>query len=174
MTKDIPEDQKLSVYTGAVSFKGGHGIEGTYQNFTPFTAINAKCVFESKDDKSTGVVIDTELILKMNPDVIFLDPNNMSFVSKDFESNPAFYESLKAVQNNQVYSMLGYNWYHTNVEIALADCYYAATVLYPEVFKDINAVDKANEIFEFLLDAPNYYQDLTAVGFGFGPLKIGE
>lgn len=31
-TSDIPEESKPRVFTGACSFKGGHGIEGTYRD----------------------------------------------------------------------------------------------------------------------------------------------
>lgn len=173
-TKEIKDEDKPSVYTGAVSFKGGHGIEGTYQNFPPFEAINANSVFKASDNTSKGVIIDPELILEMNPDIIFLDPNNIGLVNKDYKNNADFYRSLKAVQKGKVYTMLGYNWYYTNVEIALADCYYAASIVYPQQFSDIDAVKKANEIFSFMLGASDYYKHLEEAGFGFGTIKIGE
>ncbi|MDD3169762.1 MAG: iron ABC transporter substrate-binding protein, partial [Eubacteriales bacterium] len=39
-TKDIPDDQKPSVYTRAVSFRGAHAFEGTYADYPPFTVIH--------------------------------------------------------------------------------------------------------------------------------------
>ncbi len=173
-TKDIKDEDKPSVYSGAVSFKGGHGIEGTYQNFPPFMAINAKNVFKAKGKSSKGVVIDPELVLEMNPDIIFLDPNNLKLVNEDYKNNTKFYKSLKAVQNGKVYTMLGYNWYYTNVEIALADCYYAASVVYPKQFSDVDPVNKAKEIFSFMLGSSDYYKQLDKEGFGFGKITIGE
>lgn len=173
-TKDIKDEEKPSVYSGAVSFKGGHGIEGTYQNFPPFMAINAKSVYKANDETSKGVVVDPELVLKMNPDIIFLDPNNINLVNEDYKNNAKFYKSLNAIQQGKVYTMLGYNWYYTNVEIALADCYYAASVVYPKQFSDVNPITKAKEIFSFMLGSSDYYQQLDKEGFGFGKIKIGE
>ncbi|NCC87375.1 MAG: iron ABC transporter substrate-binding protein [Clostridia bacterium] len=173
-TKDIKDEDKPSVYCGAVSFMGGHGIEGTYQNFPPFIAINAKTVYESKDKISQGVVVDSESILEMNPDIIFLDPNNLNLVNENYKNNADFYNSLNAVKKGEVYTMLGYNWYYTNVEIALADCYYAASVVYPQQFSDVDPVQKAKEIFSFMLDSSDYYQQLEKEGFGFGKITIGE
>lgn len=173
-TKDIKEEEKPTVYAGAVSYCGGHGIEGTYQNFPPFLAINAKNVYESTGTESTGVVIDPEMILSMDPDIIFLDPNNRSFVEEDYKKNKDFYESLQAVKNGNVYSMLGYNWYYTNVEIAMADCYYAASMVYPEQFEDIDPEEKAEEIFDFMLGAPDYYNELKENGFGFSSMVLGD
>jgi iron complex transport system substrate-binding protein len=79
-----------------------------------------------------------------------------------------------AVKNNKLYTMLGYNYYYTNVEIALADCYYAGTVIYPNEFSDINPEEKANEIFSYLIGSDTYYQELTDVGLGFSKINLGE
>ena len=61
----------------------------------------------------------------------------------------------------------------SNLETALADAYYAACILYPEQFKDVDPVAKAGEIFEMLLGA-NPYKDLKEAGYEFRPIKIGE
>lgn len=174
-TKDIPDDQKPTVFSGAVSFRGGHGIEGTYANFPPFVAINAKNVVD-ETGKDGSLIIDKEKILTWNPDIIFLDPNNMQLVRDDYKDNADFYHSLKAVQDGKVYTQIAYNWYTTNVEVAIADAYYAETIIYPEQFKDVNIVEKANEIFVHMLGdkAEHYYQDLVDGQLGFGELKIEE
>ena len=174
-TKDVKDEEKPSVYAGAVSFSGGHGIEGSMKNFPPLVAINAKsAILPNEGGKTQAVNLDPEEILNKNPDIIFLDPNNLSLVNKDYAKNPSFYKSLKAVQKDQVYTMLGYNWYHTNVEIAMADCYYAGSVVYPKQFADIPSEKKAAEIFQFMLGSDNYYEQLKEHGFGFGKIKIGE
>jgi iron complex transport system substrate-binding protein len=41
-TKDIPDDQKPSVYVGGLGMKGTHGIESTQGNYALLNAINAK------------------------------------------------------------------------------------------------------------------------------------
>lgn len=173
-TLAISDENKPKVYTGAVSFKGGHGIEGTYTNFPLFTALNVKDIFGDTEAVSEGVTIEKEKILMEDPEIIFLDPNNISIVNKDYEANEDFYNSLTAVKNDKLYTMLGYNYYYTNVEIALADCYYAAAIIYPDEFKDIDPVEKANEIFSFLLESDTYYQELKDAGFGFGKITLGE
>ena len=173
-TKDVPDSDKPSVYTGAVSFKGGHGLEGTYTNFPIFTVMEANDVTSGLSGTVGGVIVDKEQILTWNPDIIFLDPNNRSLVEEDMQTNPGLYASLSAFQNQRVYTCLGYNWYHTNVEIALADCYYVASVLYPEQFQDIDPIEKAEEIFRFMLGSDTYYQELEAAGLGFGEIQLGE
>lgn len=174
-TKDITDNQKPTVFSGAVSFRGGHGIEGTYAQFPPFVAINAKNVVD-ETGKDGSLIIDKEKILTWNPDIIFLDPNNMHLVRDDYKDNADFYHSLKAVQEGKVYTQIAYNWYTTNVEVAIADAYYAGSIIYPEQFKDVDIVEKANEIFVKMLGdkAEHYYQDLVDGQLGFGELKIEE
>ena len=60
-----------------------------------------------------------------------------------------------------------------NLETALADAYYAAWVIYPEQFADIDPVEKAEEIFEMLLGV-NPYGDLKEAGYEFCPITIGK
>lgn len=173
-TSGIDEEEKPLVYAGAVTFKGGHGIEGTYTNFPIFNVLNVKDIFDESYTESTGVTIEKEIVLSSDPDIIFLDPYNMSIVNQDFNTNQNYYNSLKAFNSENIYTMLGFNNYYTNVEIALADSYYAGTVIYPDEFSDIDAVEKANEIFEFMLGSETYYDDLEDGGFGFGKITIGE
>lgn len=173
-TKSIPNENKPKVYTGAVSYKGRHGIEGTYSNFPPFTVLHAIDILNDINTSSKGIVIDKEKILIENPDYIFLDPYNVPLVNADYAINQEYYLALSAISNNHVYTMLGYNYYYTNVEIALADCYYVGTILYPKQFSDIDAEEQAKEIFNFFLASDTYYQDLKDAGLGFGEITLEE
>lgn len=175
-TADIKDTEKPSVFTGACSFKGGHGIEGTYTNFPPFTAIGALNVADELSDKTGGVVVDLEQIAVWDPDYIFLDPNNMQLVNDDYAVNAGFYDSLSAVREGRVYAQVAYNWYTTNVETAVIDAYYAGKVIFPEQFDDIDIETKANEVYTTLLgeEASAYYKDMTENGLAWKQLKIGE
>ena len=173
-TGNIPETEQVIAYSGAMSFKGGHGIEGTYQNFPIFQMLHVKEIIKPSTLESTGVTIEKEKVLAANPPYIFLDPGNLTMVKNDYSQNPNYYRSLDAYKKGNIYSLPGYNFYYTNVEIALADCYYVGSVLYPEAFKDINPEKKAAEIFELFLGSKTYYKDMSKAGFAFGKMKIGE
>ncbi len=171
-TKDIPDSSKPSVYVGGVSFKGHHGFEGTEAGYGPFALIGAKNLADTTGQ--TGAFnIDLEQVLSWDPDVIFVDFNGMNFIKEHYAENPEYYNALTAVQEGKVYSQISFRSSASNLETALADAYYAASVIYPEQFHDIDPIAKAEEIFEKLLGV-NPYEDLKEAGYEFRPIKIGE
>ena len=171
-TKDIPDSSKPSVYVGGVSFKGHHGFEGTEAGYGPFQLIGAKNLADTTGQNG-AFNIDLEQVLAWDPDIIFLDFNGMSLINADYAKNPDYYNALTAMQEGKVYSQISFRSSASNLETALADAYYAACVMYPEQFKDVDPVEKAGEIFEKLLGA-NPYEDLKEAGYEFRPIKIGE
>ena len=171
-TKDIPDSEKPSVYVGGVSFKGHHGFEGTEAYYGPFELIHANNLANTTGQ--TGAFnIDLEQVLSWDPDIIFVDFNGISLINKDYAKNPDYYNALTAVQNGKVYSQISFRSSASNLETALADAYYAACVIYPEHFADIDPVAKAGEIFEMLLGV-DPYADLKEAGYEFRPVEIGK
>ena len=171
-TAGIPEEDKPSVYVGGVSFKGHHGFEGTEANYGPFVLIHANNLADTTG-QSGAFDIDLEQVLAWDPDVIFLDFNGMSLINEDYAKNPDFYQGFTAVQEGRVYSQISFRSSASNLETALADAYYAATILYPEQFADVDPVEKAGEIFTALLGT-NPYEDLKEAGYEFRPIQLGE
>ena len=171
-TKDIPDSEKPAVYVGGVSFKGHHGFEGTEAGYGPFALIHANNLADSTE-QSGAFNIDLEQVLSWDPDIIFVDFNGMNLIREDYAKNPDYYHSLTAVQEGKVYSQISFRSNASNLETALADAYYAACVIYPEQFADIDPVAKAGEIFEMLLGT-NPYADLKEAGYEFRPVQIGE
>ena len=170
--ENIPEEDKPSVYVGGVSFKGHHGFEGTEAFYGPFALIGAKNLADTTG-QSGAFNIDLEQVLSWDPDIIFLDFNGLNLINEDYAKNPDYYNALTAVQEGKVYSQISFRSSASNLETALADAYYAACILYPKEFADIDPVAKAQEIFEKLLGT-NPYADLKEAGYAFRPIKIGE
>jgi iron complex transport system substrate-binding protein len=163
---------KLKAYTGAVTFSGRHGFGGTYSNFGPFTVINALNVA----DKATEVgyyEADLEKIIVWDPDVIFLDPGNMNLVNEEYAANPGYFNSLRAVQEGQVYTMPSFNNMSMNISYALMDAYYAGIVLFPEQFADVDIAQKSSEILTFFL-GENIYNTMAEGGLYYGKITIGK
>lgn len=190
-TKDIPDSDKLRAYTGAVTFNGRHGFAFTYVNFPAFTAVNALNVADVLLEERTGEAaaeaatsgkayigndgfeVDLEQIIAWDPDIIFLDPGNMDLVNDEYANNPGFFDSLRAVQEGQVYTMPSTNAAGPNVTYLLINAYYAGLTLYPEQFSDIRLEDKAAEIMEMML-GENFFDQMVEGGLYYGTITIGE
>ena len=171
-TKNIPESEKPSVYVAGVSFKGAHGFEGTEAGYGPFALIHARNLADTTGQ--TGAFdIDLEQVLSWDPDILFLDFNGMALIREDYAKNPDYYNALTAVQEGRVYSQISFRSFASNLETALADAYYAACMIYPEQFSDVDPVAKAGEIFEMLLGS-NPYAELKEAGYELRPIKIGQ
>ncbi|MFA0816544.1 MAG: iron ABC transporter substrate-binding protein [Anaerofustis sp.] len=149
-TSGISDSDKPTVYYGAQSMKGAHGIESTTGNYSLFNVLNTKSVVDTADI-SGYVMLDKEQLLEWNPDVIFIDLGGLSLVKQDYTGNPGYYAALSAFEDGEVYSQLPYNYYSTNIDVALIDAYYMGTVLYPDEFKDVDIAKFANDTFKTML-----------------------
>jgi len=152
-TKSIKAKPK--VYAGGLGYKGAHGITSTDADFPPFTMLNAINVAAETGQKG-HIFIDKEILLKWQPDYLFIDSNSISLVKDDFLKNPVFYKAIKAIKDKKAFSVISYNAYNTNVELLLANSYFIGKTLYPTEFKDIDPIKKADEIMEFFVGKPVY------------------
>lgn len=164
--------KKPSVYMGGMGFRGPHGFDGTCADYPPFTVIGADNIAD-RTGYSGPFLMNPEEVAAADPDIIFLNPSNLYLIREDYRKNPAFYRHLSAVREGKIYSQVSYNYNSTNMEIAVADAYYAGFILYPEAFADIRFEEKAEEIFQTMLGC-GYLPVLEAAGIGFGPLTLGE
>jgi len=171
-TRNIADSEKPSVYVAGVSYKGAHGFEGTEAGYGPLALIGAKNLADTTG-KTGAFNIDPEQVLRWDPEIIFIDFNGMDLIREDFAKNPDFYNSLTAVQEGRVYSQISFRSSAANLETALADAYYAACILYPEQFRDVDLEAKAGEIFETMLGT-DPYGDLKEAGYEFRPITIEE
>lgn len=169
-TKNI--NVKANVYVGGLSYKGLHGISSTDTLFPPFAMVNANNVAGEVETKG-HIFIDKENLIKWNPDFLFLDINSLGIIEEDFQKIPIFYQSINAVKGNRVFSILPYNAYNTNVELLLANAFFVGKTIYPYLFKDIDCIDKTNEITAFFLGLP-LYEQIQAVKGGFGNIVFED
>ena len=154
-------------YIGGVGRRGAHGILSTEPAYSPFTFVHV-------DNVASGLglehaFIDQEQLLEWNPEHLFIDEGGYSLAMEALEEHP--YGILDAVREGRLYGLLPYNWYTTNYGTVLANAYYVGSILYPELFKDIDPVAVADEIYGEMVGGPAY-RDM-AESFG-GFKKIGE
>lgn len=160
-----------SVYVGAVSYKGRQPFTSSQAKFPPLTLINTSSIADKVSNKPGFVPLDFEYILSMQPEIIFIDLNNLDVVIEDYSKDIAKYCSLKAFREGKIYSILPFNYYHTNVATALADAYYMGKIIYPDKFVDVDPEAKANEIFKMFLGRELYSDFVKGFDRGFSSLS---
>jgi iron complex transport system substrate-binding protein len=171
-TSGIPDSEKSKAYAGAVTFNGKHGFGGTYSNFGPFAVINALNVADKAGEEGFYEA-DLEKIIVWDPDVVFLDPGNMSLVNDEYATNPDYFKTVRAVREGRVYTMPSFNYAGTNITYALMDAYYAGIVLFPERFADVDIAEKSAEILTLFLGT-NIYDEMVKGGLYYGKITIGQ
>ena len=162
-----------TVYLGCQSYQGSHGIESTTGDYPLFNALHARNVVEEAGIDGY-VTLDKEKLLELDPDFLIIDAGGLSVLQEDYETNPDYYESLSAVKRGNVYLQLPFNYYGTNLEIALADAYYIGTVLYPEAFTDVDPAGKFDEICQALLGIDAYETIAETYFGGYQRLELGK
>lgn len=173
-TSSIADDDKPTALCAAATFRGGHGIAGVYANNAVFATVNAKDVTVGYIDAQKGVEVDKEQVLEWNPDLIVLDASNLGLVENEYAEDPAFFESLNAVKNGELYQWPNSTSNYTNVEIPLVNAYYIGSVMFPEAFADVDFETKAEEIFRFFLGHDGYLSVLNNAGMGYGSVVLGK
>ncbi|PID76742.1 MAG: iron ABC transporter substrate-binding protein [Deltaproteobacteria bacterium] len=172
-TAHIPEEKRPTVFVGGVAFKGPHGLQSTEPGYPPFSFVHAKnMAFDASSAKQLhSTNVSKEQIVAWNPDYLFLDLATLQMGAEagglhELKTDPA-YQLLSAANNGRVFGVLPYNWYNANYGSILANAYFIGKTIYPECFKDVDPVKKADEIYSFLVGKPVFasmnkaFQDLV-------------
>ncbi len=166
-------EDKPSVYLGCQSNRGSHGIESTVGNYVLFDVMGIRNA-AGEAGIPEYAMIDKEQIIEMNPDIIIVDAGGYDPLVEDYNANPEFYNSLRAFKEGKVYMQMPYNYYSTNLEIAMADAYYIGSVVYPELFADTDIQTKFAEISEFMLGMNCYDSIANDYYGGYQTVNLGE
>ena len=174
-TIDIPESGRKTAFIGGLSAGGSHGLMSTSSRYVPFTWCNiVNIAANNADIYSTD--FSKESLVYADPDYIFIDAGTLKVEDEiggfDDIKSPVFSE-LKAVKNGDVYATLTYNYRATNYATVLADAYYIGKTVYPEKFEDIDAKEKADEIYTMFVGEP-VFDRLNAISDnqGFGQVLL--
>lgn len=171
-TSSVADDKKTRAYSGGVTYNGRHGFTGTYSHFGPFIGVGAKNVADT-DDVDGFYEVDVERVIVWDPDVIFVDPGNIDLVNDSYATATDAYASLRAIQEDRVYTMPSFNNMGTNITYALIDAYWAGSILFSDRFADIEIKEKASEIFTTML-GEDIFDAMQENGLYYGKIKIGR
>jgi iron complex transport system substrate-binding protein len=144
-TADVSDQLPVKVYVGGIGYRGSHGIESTQRDYIPLDwnhTVNAAQQVQAT--VGSHVMVDKEILLGLDPDVIFIDGGGLDLVKADYRRKPDFYRALTAFREGRIYALLPFNHYTTNIDTALADAYAIGKVLYPRRFADVDLVRQAD------------------------------
>lgn len=174
-TINILDEDKPRVYLGCNTYNGGKGsFEESLVEYACFRELNAKNILSNQDYPTNNVTVSLETIVSLNPEMIFVDVANINNLKSEYQEKKAVFETIDAFKNNNIYIQMPFNQYYTNLEIALADCYYLGSIMYPEAFKDLDPISKFDEICSTMLNKNENYYELVSSFYnqGFGLLSL--
>lgn len=165
-TKNIADADKPSIYLGAVNYKGAKSWGGTYDQYAPAMAVNAKNVADAVGTPG-ALDVDLEQIGQWNPDYMFLNAGNLDLLKADYAENKDFFDGLKAFQEKHLYTQPFYNFNGTNVDTGICDAYFIGATIYPQAFADVDLDKKYTEIYETMLGGFDFYSVMKENKMGF-------
>ena len=172
-TADIPESEQKTAYIGGLSAGGAHGLMSTSSRYVPFAWCNIVNV-AANDADIYSTDFSKESLIYADPDYIFIDAATLRVEDEigGFEDiKGTIFSELKAVKNGDVYSTMTYNYRATNYATVLADAYFVGKTVYPEKFEDIDAKEKADEIYTMFVGEP-VFDRLNAITENKGFIKV--
>jgi len=177
-TAGLPETSKKRCYVGGISFRGAHGLLSTELGYPPFVFTESRTMAGKPGKAGAGAeraAVSKEDLLAWNPEVLFIDLSTLDATSRanaleGLRSDP-LWKDLEAVRTGQVYGVLPYNWYTQNFECILANAYFVGKILYPDRFRDVDPVKKADEITRFFVGKA-LFKEMNGQFKGFAYRKI--
>ena len=146
-TADIPEDEKPDVYICGLGNWGTTNHLMTAQNYISFSVANVKNAVNDLEAPGIQAIEEEKFVaLGEEMDIIIMDAAAVKNIKPLYAETPDMFDTCKAWQNGEVYLEMAYNAYYTNYEIALANTWFIAKTVYPDLFEDIDMTAKTNEI----------------------------
>lgn len=151
-TADIEEEEKAGVYICGLGNWGTTNHLMTAQNYITFDIANVKNVItDLEQDKIQPIEEEKFVSLGDEMDIIIMDAAAVKNIKPLYQEDNTMFDSCKAWQEGEVYLQMAYNAYYTNYEIALANAWFTAKTVYPDLFEDIDMTEKTNEITKAFL-----------------------
>ena len=171
-TSPQPNFKIPTVYIGAISARGTHGITSTESHYPPLQWIRVKNVADNLGGKG-HIFVDKEKLLAWDPDYLFIDAGGIYLVNEDYLKNKEFYQKLKAVREGKVYTVFPYNFYRTNLEVLIANAYFIGKIIYPQDFIEVDPDEKMREVLTKFL-GKDVYGLLKQSYKGFGKVEFNK
>lgn len=176
-TKNIDDSSKKNVYICGLGNYGTTNHLMTVQNYEPFNVAHIKNVVSDLPFDGIQKIEEEKFIdLGKNMDVMIFDAAAMKNIIPLYKQNSEIFSSCNAFKTGEVYLEMAYNAYYTNIEIALANTWFIAKCVYPDLFTDLNMETKLNEITNVFLgkDLKDEIYDCKFSYGGYQKINIEE
>lgn len=154
------------LYIGCLGNWGNQDIYSTSSDYILFNVSNIPNALSSDYALVEGK-IEAEKFISLNPSKIVLDSGGIGRFKDTYEKNKSIFNSMDAFKNGEIYLQMGYNVYFTNLEIALMDAYFLASIAYPTVYQNFDLEAKYNEISTAFLGVP-FYDEICKKPMSYG------
>ena len=154
-TAVVPEDARPSVYVCGLGNWGTTNHLMTMPNFIAFDVANVRNAASGLSSRGVqSIEKEYFAALGKDMDIIVMDAAAVKNIKPLYKEDPTMFDTCKAWKDGEVYLQMAFNAYYTNYEIALANTWFVAKTVYPELFKDIDLSAKMDEITEVFLGKP--------------------
>ncbi len=153
-TANVKDEEKKSVYICGLGNWGTTNHLMTSPSYAAFEGANIKNAVADAGLQAQGIQpLETEkfVALGKDMDIMIIDAAAVKNIGPLYQENPKMFDACKAWKDGEVYLEMAYNAYYTNYETALANAWFAAKTVYPELFADIDMAAKTDEITEAFL-----------------------
>jgi len=154
-TAGIADADKPTAYICGLGNWGTTNHLMTAENYASFQVANVKNVVSGLSMDGVGPIEDETFVdLGKDMDIVFVDAAAIENILPLITKDPHMFDHCKAWNEGKVYLQMAYNAYYTNYEIMLANTWYIAKTVYPELFEDIDMKAKTDEITQAFLGKP--------------------
>lgn len=151
-TADVAEADQPGVYVCGLGNWGTTNHLMTAQSYAAFRVANIRNVVNDlATDGIQPIEAEKFAALGGSMDIMLIDAAAAKNIAPLYQEDPTLLDTCKAWQDGQVYLEMAYNAYYTNYEIALANTWFAAKCVYPDLFADVDMTAKTNEITKAFL-----------------------
>ncbi|MCR5741038.1 MAG: ABC transporter substrate-binding protein [Gammaproteobacteria bacterium] len=167
-SKATQAEKEKSFFIGCLGNWGTQDLLSTSKNFVLFNVSSINNAVKSDATLDNGK-ITLEALVNYNPDNIILDAAGIQvFKNSSYANNKEIISSLDAVKNGNVYLEMPFNAYYTNIEVALINAYYIASIAYPSVYQNFSIEAKATEVLAKFLGANANYSLISEQNLSYG------
>lgn len=151
-TAEINLEDRPGVYICGLGNWGTTDHLMTAQDYASFEIANVRNVVTGLAAPGIQAIEEEKFIsLGEEMDILIIDAAAVKNIQPLYQEDSALFDSCRAWQEGQVYLQMAYNAYYTNYEIALANTWFIAKSVYPQLFEDIDMKEKVNEITKAFL-----------------------